>query len=320
MRIKEEHKMNISPIALKIWAVQQATNQIKSRASFHNTWKTADAFLAMMDDIPHIDEAVYSLSVAVDDMDWMDGAVCCFDEDFPVVNVNAPNGDRPYLLFYKGDLSLLNDLNRNVAVIGYTTPTDEQIARESKIVEQLVYHNQHIVSGLAKGCDGIAHTICMDCGGKTIAILPSSLNSIFPAAHRDMAQRIVETGGLIITEYYDEPHSRHEAINRFVERDRLQALFAKAVILIASYEGRDGDSGSRHAMAKANKYGHMACVMYNAATDGTARDMKLNRSLLETQQARQLVAAKSKSDTSAVTLEEIVQFINPMLEMADTLF
>lgn len=312
--------MKISPIALKIWAVQQATNQIKSRASFHNTWKTADAFLAMMDDIPHIDEAVYSLSVAVDDMDWMDGAVCCFDEDFPVVNVNAPNGDRPYLLFYKGDLSLLNDLNRNVAVIGYTTPTDEQIARESKIVEQLVYHNQHIVSGLAKGCDGIAHTICMDCGGKTIAILPSSLNSIFPAAHRDMAQRIVETGGLIITEYYDEPHSRHEAINRFVERDRLQALFAKAVILIASYEGRDGDSGSRHAMAKANKYGHMACVMYNAATDGTARDMKLNRSLLETQQARQFVAAKSKSDTSAVTLEEIVQFINPMLEMADTLF
>lgn len=312
--------MKISPIALKIWAVQQATNQIKSRASFHNTWKTADAFLAMMDDIPHIDEAVYSLSVVVDDMDWMDGAVCCFDEDFPVVNVNAPNGDRPYLLFYKGDLSLLNDLNRNVAVIGYTTPTDEQIARESKIVEQLVYHNQHIVSGLAKGCDGIAHTICMDCGGKTIAILPSSLNSIFPAAHRDMAQRIVETGGLIITEYYDEPHSRHEAINRFVERDRLQALFAKAVILIASYEGRDGDSGSRHAMAKANKYGHMACVMYNAATDGTARDMKLNRSLLETQQARQLVAAKSKSDTSAVTLEEIVQFINPMLEMADTLF
>ena len=67
--------MNISPIALKIWAVQQATNQIKSRASFHNTWKTADEFLAMMDDIPHIDEAVHSLSVAVDDMDWMDGAV-----------------------------------------------------------------------------------------------------------------------------------------------------------------------------------------------------------------------------------------------------
>lgn len=77
-----------------------------------------------------------------------------------------------------------------LAVIGYTTSTDEQVARESKIVEQLVHHNQHIVSGLAKGCNGIAHTVCMDCGGKTVAILPSPLNSIFPAAHRDMAEHI----------------------------------------------------------------------------------------------------------------------------------
>ncbi len=38
--------------------------------------------------------------------------VCCFDADFPIVNTSAPNGDRPYLLFYKGDLSLLGDLNR----------------------------------------------------------------------------------------------------------------------------------------------------------------------------------------------------------------
>ena len=135
-----------------------------------------------------------------------------------------------------------------------------------------------------------------------------------------MAERIVATGGLIITEYCDEPHSRHEAINRFVERDRLQALFAKAVILIASYEGRDGDSGSRHAMAKASKYGHMACAMYNALTDDNARDMKLNRNLLASNQARQLVAAKGKSDTLAVTVEDIVQLVNPSLELADTLF
>lgn len=77
-----------------------------------------------------------------------------------------------------------------LAVIGYTTFTDEQVARESKIVEQLVHHNQHIVSGLAKGCNGIAHTVCMDCGGKPVAILSSPLNSIFPAAHRDMAEHI----------------------------------------------------------------------------------------------------------------------------------
>ena len=48
--------------------------------------------------------------------------------------------------------------------------------------------------------------------------------------------------------------------------------------------------------------------------------MKLNRSLLASQQARQLVVAKGKSDTLAVTVEDIVQLVNPSLELVDTLF
>ena len=60
--------------------------------------------------------------------------------------------------------------------------------------------------------------------------------------------------------------------------------------------------------------------MYNALTDDNARDMKLNRSLLVSNQARQLVAAKGKSDTLAVTVEDIVQLVNPSLELADTPF
>ena len=94
--------MNISPIALKIWAVHNTTSRITTRKSFHDTWKTEDEFLAMMSDIPNIDDVVHELSVAVDDMDWMDGAVCCFDAEFPVINESAPKGDCPYLLFYKG--------------------------------------------------------------------------------------------------------------------------------------------------------------------------------------------------------------------------
>ncbi len=43
----------------------------------------------MMSDIPNIDDVVHELSVAVDDMDWMDGAVCCFDADYPVINESA---------------------------------------------------------------------------------------------------------------------------------------------------------------------------------------------------------------------------------------
>ena len=315
--------MNISPIALKIWAVHNSTSRITTRKSFHDTWKTEDEFLAMMSDIPNIDDVVHELSVAVDDLDWMDGAVCCFDADFPVINESAPKGNRPYLLFYKGDLSLLSNLNRNVAVIGYTTPNEDIIARESKIVEQLVERGQHIVSGLAKGCDAIGHTVCMDCGGKTIAILPSPLDAISPAAHREMAHRIVEEGGLVISEYYNGPRSRHEAINRYVERDRLQALFAKAVVLIASYEGSDGDSGSRHAMGKAHSYGHLACAMYDETIDSEVLEMKLNRSLLSQQKARQLVINPEgigAAGYTSVTVDDLVSLVNPALEAQQKLF
>ena len=321
--IEKGHNMNISPIALKIWAVHNTTSRITTRKSFHDNWKTEDEFLAMMSDIPNIDDVVHDLSVAVDDMDWMDGAVCCFDADFPVINESAPKGDRPYLLFYKGDLSLLSDLNRNVAVIGYTTPNEDIMARESKIVEQLVQRGQHIVSGLAKGCDAIGHTVCMDYGGKTIAILPLPLNAISPADHRDMAHQIIEKGGLVISEYYNGPRSRHEAINRYVERDRLQALFAKAVVLIASYEGRDGDSGSRHAMGKAHSYGHLACAMYDETTDSEVLEMKLNRSLLSQQKAKQLVTIPSEvgaAGYTSVTVDDLVSLVNPALEAQQKLF
>ena len=127
--------MNISPIALKIWAVHNTTSRITTRKSFHDTWKTEDEFLAMMRDIPNIDDVVHELSVAVDDMDWMDGSVCRFDADFPVINESAPKGDRPYLLFYKGDWALLSDMNRKRAMSGCATPNEEIGARDSRIVD-----------------------------------------------------------------------------------------------------------------------------------------------------------------------------------------
>ena len=60
--------------------------------------------------------------------------------------------------------------------------------------------------------------------GKTIAILPSPLDAISPAAHREMAHRISEEGGLVISEYYNGPRSRHEAINRYVERRSVASI------------------------------------------------------------------------------------------------
>ena len=280
--------MYISSTALKLWAYHYGSKTRISRERFHTQFKDENTFLRALEEMPNIMRLYHTMSMEIYELDWMDGAICCFDDKFPVIPQHIPLRDKPYLLFYKGDISLLDEINQNVAVIGYTTPTEDIQERERNIVQYLVQEQQCIVSGLAKGCDGVAHAACMEAGGKTIAILPTPLNAIYPAAHKEMVRRIVETGGLVITEYYQAPRGRQEAISRFIERDRLQAMFAKAVVLVASYEGRDGDSGSRHAMNKAYEYGHVTCAMYNGAIDKDKKEMKLNRTLLMMGKARQL--------------------------------
>ena len=207
------------------------------------------------------------------------GILCVFDEEFPCINPRAKESEKPYLLFYRGDKALLQNLNNNIAVIGLIDPTDNIEERERKIVGKLISNNLVIVSGLAKGCDEIAHRVCVENKAKTIAVLPTSLAKIAPASNRLLAEEIVENGGVLITEYYKEATSRNEAVGRYIERDRLQALFSKAVIMIASYKQGEGDSGSRHAMKYAESFLINRYIMYNEETDSADKRFGLSRQL-----------------------------------------
>ena len=189
--------------------------------------------------------------------------VCAYDEDFPTLPYGLRASEKPFFFVYKGDISLLQNKQNNIAVIG-TRKIDESIAiRERELVAKLTEKGFNIVSGLALGCDTVAHETCINCGGKTIAILPCTLDKIYPPANKQLAERIVNNGGLIITEYILAAYSDGEFKKRFVERDRLQAMFSSAVVLTASNRLRDGDCVSRHAINKSKEYGHKIFVMYD---------------------------------------------------------
>lgn len=165
--------------------------------------------------------------------------------------------------------------------MGVLTPTEDIVVREREIVGALTRKGLNIISGLANGCDCVAHRHCLDLGGKTVAFLPTPLNSIYPKTNAPLARQIVHDGGLVITEYIAPPANRYELIRRFIERDRLQAMFAANVVLIASYDKEQGDSGSRHAMQKAAEYGAARYVMYNQSTDSDRPIFALNKRLVE---------------------------------------
>ena len=241
-----------SNISIKLYNLIK-TDVIKTNAQFCKSFYNEDYINTFPCDLQAIEQELEEKGINV---------ISVFDENFPNTNVKLKNSEKPYFFAYKGNIMLLNNLNKNVAVIGVLTPTNEIVKREQKVVSGLIQKGFNIVSGLAKGCDTVAHSESIKSNVKTIAFLPSTIENIYPKENIELANEIINNGGLIISEYINEPKNKYESVKRFIERDRLQALFSKAVVLIASFREGEGDSGSRHAFEKAKEYGKKRLVMF----------------------------------------------------------
>lgn len=225
--------------------------------------------------------------------DCCDGIVAWGDMNFPQHRGNVKESERPVFLYYKGNIDLLSLYNKNITVIGLLNPEGDIEVREQNIVAEFVKNSATIVSGLAFGCDSISHQQALYSNGKTIAILPSPLNSILPARNKGLAYQIVEEGGLLVTEYGTDFKSQMELSSRYKERDRLQALFCDTIVLAASYAqnsaerwkmfGQKLDSGARLAMGYAKDYNIPRAVMYDKHIDESNPMFDLNRDLIKEQ-------------------------------------
>lgn len=221
--------------------------------------------------------------ILAESADAVDGVVAIGDDDFPPHRGSVKNSERPIFLFYRGNLSLLSANSKNVAVIGLLNPSREIEAAERILVSGLVTSGAVIVSGLALGCDSIAHQQALASNGKTVAILPSPLNDILPAKNKHLAKDIVASGGLLISEYLTAPKSKMELSGRYQDRDRLQALFSDSIVLSASYAKNDigNDSGSRLAMGYAKDYLIPRAVIYDQEQHIGNPMFDLNRQIIQ---------------------------------------
>ncbi|HEB9342981.1 TPA: DNA-processing protein DprA [Campylobacter coli] len=269
--------------------------------------------------------------------DSVDGFVAFGDKNFPIIkknntslfendnvfisgnrNLSDEGANYPVFLAYKGDLDLLDKKHMNIAVIGLTTPNDSIKTIERKIVKEFVNNGAVIVSGLAIGCDTIAHKEALNNDGVTIAILPSTIKNIYPKENLELAENIVLNGGLLISEYYSEIQtSNHfkEQISRLVERDRLQALFSDMVILTASYSQEDTqknkkyDSGSRHAMENAKKYSIKRAVIYDENISKSA-EFNLNNEMIKEYGSDIDLINKTNRDFKVITKNNLKNIIS----------
>ena len=141
----------------------------------------------------------------------------------------------PKKLYIQGNKDLLKQ--NGIAVIGSRHCTEYGKRMTRKIVSQLVEHDILIISGMAVGIDGEAHKQTIEKGGKTIAVLPSGFEHIYPKEHEVLYQKIKEKG-LVVSEYapYVKPTSE-----QFIERNRIvSGLGIGTIVVEAGY--RSGTS------------------------------------------------------------------------------
>lgn len=133
----------------------------------------------------------------------------------------------PKELYVMGELGLLMQMPR-VAIVGSrkVSPYGRHVTQ--RLAESLARAGVVIVSGLALGVDAIAHKACLEAGGKTIAVLPTSLDSIYPSSHRHLAEAIVGQGGALVSEYAPGMPGLKK---NFIERNRLVSGISDAVLI-----------------------------------------------------------------------------------------
>lgn len=138
----------------------------------------------------------------------------------------------PRTLWTFGDVSLLQHHPR-VAVVGTRHPSPEGERRARRLVKELVAHGAIVVSGLAQGIDTIAHTQTLALDGRTIAVIGTPIDDVFPKANAALQRQIGEQH-LVVSEF--APGSSVSKGN-FPRRNRTMALIADASVIVEAGEG-----------------------------------------------------------------------------------
>lgn len=191
----------------------------------------------------------------------------------------------PKSLYVIGDLPAIR--KPTVVIIGTRKPSSYGQEVAYQLAYDLAKRGVVIVSGLALGVDAIAHKAALDAGGTTIAVMPCGLDNIQPRTNYNLAERIVQNGGALVSEY-SVGHPIY--LRNFIQRNRIVAAIADGTLVIEAA----AKSGTLHTAGFALDYGRPVMAVPGAITNPMSSG------------TNQLIATGARLITSAVdVLNEI---------------
>ena len=215
-------------------------------------------------------------------------AVTLYDDEYPRKLMDLKE-KKPPIIYVKGSLDYL--LLPSMAVVGTRKPSQWTTLVEDRFIHKVIeLKDLVIISGLALGCDSLAHEAALAINGKTIAVLPSGVNVITPATNKKLATSIVASGGCLVSEYFPTEIANKST---YVERDSIIAALSGSTYVMECAE----KSGTMHTVNAAYKIGrNIACYYIEDTAKG---DYSGN-----------LHAMKSMGAQKVANTEELEGFLN----------
>lgn len=156
------------------------------------------------------------------------------DSDYPEILKKIKNP--PSVLFYRGNFDPLL-FKKSLAVVGSRRMTRYGKMVIEKFIPFLVKEKVTIISGFMYGVDTEAHQKCVEYNGKTVAVLGGGLNILYPPENGKLYQKILETNGLVISEY---PPDFKPQLWTFPQRNRIVAGLACLGVLVVEAGEKSG--------------------------------------------------------------------------------
>jgi DNA processing protein len=154
-----------------------------------------------------------------------------------LANINDP----PYLLYLRGAVTAA-DANA-VALVGSRHCTDYGRRVAARLAAGLARAGVTVISGLARGIDGVTHRAALEAGGRTLAVLAGGLSRIYPPEHAELAREIEVSGALLTESKMDQG----PLAGLFPVRNRIISGLSKVVVLVEAAEKSGALITANHA-------------------------------------------------------------------------
>lgn len=187
--------------------------------------------------------------------------------------------DAPPLLFVRGDPAVLQ--NPQLAIVGSRNPSvvGREIAED--FARHLASSGLVITSGLAQGIDAASHQGALKAGGQTVAVFATGLDRVYPAKNRDLARRIVQQGGVLVSE---QPPGMPPIQGNFPRRNRLISGLSLGTLVVEAALRSGSLITARLAAEQGREVFAIPGSIHNPLARGCHRLIRQGAKLVETAQ------------------------------------